>query len=135
MIVLDCSAALEIAKNTEIGQALLGLVAPEEEIIAPSLFMAEITNAAWKHVHAGVLDEAHARELMEDALALPDRFVPMDNLLMESYAEGVALDHSAYDMLYLVLARRKGATLFTCDKKLQQCCAKRNVNCVEDVAF
>lgn len=130
MIVLDTSAALEIAKQTDKGRAFQGLLKPEEEIIAPVLFAAEATNAAWKHVRAGVLDADAARHLMEDALAIPDRFVSIEDLLAEAYAEAVALDHSAYDMLYLVLARRNAAILLTCDKKLKECCTKRNVDCV-----
>lgn len=133
MIVLDTSVALEIAKQTETGCAFQGLLQPEEEIIAPVLFAAEATNAAWKHVHAGVLDADAARHLMEDTLAIPDRFAHIEDLLAEAYAEAVALDHSVYDMLYLVLARRNAATLFTCDKKLRECCVIRNVDCTGEV--
>lgn len=133
MIVLDASAALEIAKQTDRGCAFQGLIKPEEEIVAPVLFAIEVTNAAWKHVHAGLLGADAARHLMEDALAIPDRFVNIEDLLPEAYAEAVALDHSSYDTLYLVLARRNAATLFTCDKKLQECCITRNVDCVWEV--
>ena len=135
MIVIDCSTALEIAKQTDRGRAFQEFITPEEEVIAPVLFAAEVTNAAWKHVHAGLLDETLARNLVEDALALPDRLVPLEDLLVEAYTEGNALDHSVYDMLYLVLARRNAATLFTCDRKLQECCLTRNIDCVVEVAL
>ena len=135
MIVLDSSAALEIAKDTEVGHAFQNLMLPDEEVIAPTLFSIEVANAAWKHVHAGLLDTSDAITLRDDALALPDRLLPVDDLLIEAYEEGVTLDHSIYDMLYLVLARRYAATLFTCDIKLQSCCAKRNVNCAEEITM
>lgn len=133
MIVLDCSAALEIAKSTKKGLAYWKMMDPAEEVIAPSLFTTEVANAAWKHVHAGVLDTAAAMQLMQDALAIPDRLVPAEQLLVEAFAEGTALGCGVYDMVYLVLARRKAATLLTCDERLQDRCAKRAVSCVVEV--
>ena len=130
MIVLDSSAALEIAKLSEKGRAFQQLLAPKEEAIAPTLFTAEVANAAWKYVHANILDTAQAKQLLEDALSLPDGFIPVEDLVVEAYTEAAALGHSAYDMVYLVLARRNAATLFTCDRRLQECCQKRNVECV-----
>lgn len=135
MIVLDASAALEIAKGTPKGKMLGQLMLPEEKAIAPALFEIEVANAAWKYVHAGMLDTAQARCLLDDALALPDELVPTEDLIVEAYAESVALDHSVYDMAYLVLARRNAATLFTCDAKLQECCLARDVSCIADVAL
>ena len=135
MIVLDCSAAIEIAKGSDRGRALQKLLVAEEEAIAPYLFTVEVANTTWKHVHVGVLETAQAKLLMEDALSLPDRFFPTEDLLAEAFAESVALGHSTYDMAYLVLARRHAATLFTCDKKLQECCVKRNVDCVVETSL
>ena len=37
--------------------------------------------------------------------------------------EAMRLDHPVYGLLYFVLARREGATLFTLDQKLQGLCA------------
>ena len=48
----------------------------------------------------------------------------------EKSNEAVRLNHSAYDMLHLVLARRTGSTLFTLDKKLQEACIETGVDCV-----
>ena len=130
MIVLDCSAALEIAQNTPLGQALRAHILPDEEIISPSLFCAEAANASWKYVHAGLVQAARAKQLMQDSLALVDRFVPLEDLVIEAFAEAARQDHSVYDMTYLVLTRRNDATLMTCDKKLQELCLNSGVNCV-----
>ena len=135
MIVLDCSAALAIAQNTEAGRAFRKLIEPQELLAAPSLFTAEAANAAWKYVHAGIHSAEHAREMMRNALALVDRFTPMEDLVEEAFAAAAQLDCSVYDMAYLVLARRNAATLMTCDKKLQQACISAMVPCVESVAF
>ncbi|MBQ9002724.1 MAG: type II toxin-antitoxin system VapC family toxin [Eggerthellaceae bacterium] len=40
------------------------------------------------------------------------------------------LGHSVYDLLYFVLARRKGIALLTADKKLARLCEENGVECV-----
>ena len=133
MIVLDCSAGMEIALGTDEGRALRTLLLPEEEVIAPSLYSIEAVNVAWKLVHRAVMEKNEAKGLIQDALALPDRLVPADDMLVEAFALAVSLDHSVYDMLYLVLARRNDATLMTGDKRLQALCLDAGVSCITDV--
>ena len=59
-----------------------------------------------------------------------DEFCGTKDLLREALIEAIRLDHPVYDLLYLVLARREGATLFTLDQKLQNLCLDNGVNCV-----
>lgn len=133
MIVLDCSAGMEIALGTDAGKALRTLFLPEEEVVAPSLYSVEVVNVAWKMVHREIMEKNEAKVLAQDALALPDRLVPADDMLTEAFALAVSLDHSVYDMLYLVLARRNDATLMTGDKRLQTLCLDSGVSCVTEV--
>ena len=135
MIVLDCSAALQIVKETELGKAFKSLFLLNEEVAAPELYALEVANAVWKYVHAGRMGVAEGRKMMEDALALPDRLHPVDELMDEIYTEGVALDLSVNDMAYMVLARRMGATLCTYDARLRECCAKRDVDHIVEMEF
>lgn len=135
MIVLDCSAAIAMARQTERGLALSALMRPNEEAIAPAWFRVEVRNAWWKFVHAGLLSESEAAERIRLCEDLVTRFVPVDNCLSEAFAEASRHDHPVYDMLYLCLARHNAATLFTTDKKLMQVCAEAKVNCVEEVDF
>ena len=128
MIVLDCCAAFQIVKENERGKAYKSLFLPDEEVVVPSLYSLEVANTVWKYVHAGILDADEGRAVMESALALED-------LMDEIYAESVALDHSVYDMAYLVLARRMGATLCTYDARLRSCCDKRDVDHIVEVEF
>ena len=132
MIVLDCCAAIEIARRTEIGLAYKNLFFSDEEIIAPSLYQAEVVNVAWKYVHGKALSRTTAHEVMETALALPNRYIPIDDLMVEAFSQGVILDHSIYDMIYMILARRNGATLVTVDKHLQSLCLDNGVDCIID---
>ena len=135
MIVLDCSAVFQIVKENERGKAYKSLFLPDEEVVAPSLYSLEVANTVWKYVHAGILNADEGRAVMTSALALPDRIIPVEDLMDEIYAESVALDHSVYDMAYLVLARRMGATLCTYDARLRACCDKRDVDHIVEVEF
>ena len=135
MIVLDCSAGLEIAQNTPTGQGFRGLFDTDEEVVAPDLYRVEAANAAWKYAHAGVLGQDAARELLEDSLALPDRFVSQGDMMAEAFALAVKTDHSVYDMVYLVVARRNAATVVTCDRKLEEVCLSEGVDCIVHADF
>lgn len=44
--------------------------------------------------------------------------------------ESLRLGHSSYDLFYLVLARRTGATLFTLDKKMQELALDAGINSI-----
>ena len=130
MIVLDVNAAIAMLFNTEEGGALLWLKLESEETIAPSLFFAELAHVLPKYSRQQGFTPEEARDLAVDAAALVDRFVDDSELWMEAMGEAMRLGHSSYDMFYLVLARRQGATLFTLDRKLQRLCAKAGVSCV-----
>ncbi|MDO4501789.1 MAG: type II toxin-antitoxin system VapC family toxin [Coriobacteriia bacterium] len=135
MIVLDCSAAIAIVQRTEQGAALRKLIDPGEKVIAPSLFTTEVANVAWKYVHADMVTASRAKQMTADALALVDEYVPVESLIEESFATAIHLDHSVYDITYLVLARRNAAIMMTCDLKLQRLCEDAGVSCIAEVAL
>lgn len=114
----------------DVGDALTLLHDEDEEIVAPTLFAAEVCHALSKYVHGGYMEVRDAVDCGRDALSLVDRFVDDGVLWVESLSEAVRLDHSSYDMFYLLLARRECATLFTLDRKLQDLSSRCGVNCV-----
>lgn len=131
MIVLDASAAVDMARKTPEGLALGQLLLDGEEIMTQGLFPSEVSNAFWKYKHAGLLSEDEVQAFVKEATSLVDELCDVDGLLSEALSEAMRLDHPVYDMLYFVLARRNAATLFTLDKKLQRLCRENGVNCVE----
>lgn len=135
MIVLDCSAAVDIVNETPRGIGLKALIDPSEPIIGPEWFRVEVRNAFWKYIHAGLMTEEEAATRIDQAESLITDYVPCDPYLIEAFAEAVNYDHSVYDMLYLCLTRRNAATLFTLDRKLVDVCIEARVNCVEEVDF
>lgn len=133
MMVLDCSAAVHIARRTELGESFSWLMGLDPECsIAPELFLAEVGNAFWKYAKAGACGAIEMRSYIRKAAALVDELVPMDELFVEASSEALRLDHSVYDMLYFVLARRNGATLVTADKGLNSLCEREGVACFHE---
>lgn len=133
MIVLDCSAAVDMARGTSEGKALMSLMLPEEEVIAPHLLQCEAANAFWKYVHAGKMSKEEALDYLSNALSLVTEYRDMRALLPEVFAESIRLDHPAYDLFYFVFARRNDATMFTLDKKLIALCEEHGVDCMHPV--
>lgn len=135
MIVLDSSAAIEIALDTVEGRALRGLWCVDERVVSVPLFQSEVTNAFWKYVRVGVMRREEATRRLSIALSLVDEYADALDLASEVLAESVRLGHPAYDITYLVLARRSGGTLFSCDKKLVKLCEENGVDYIhtEDV--
>lgn len=130
MIVMDVSAALEICFGNTYGQALALLSNADEMVMAPQLFYSEVTHALTKYVKGGYLPQNEALQCGKDAIDLIDEFYPDSDLWIEAMTEAVRLHHSSYDLFYMILARRTGATLFTLDQKLQTLCLENGVNCL-----
>lgn len=133
MIILDCSAAVEMVQETPRGFGFEALILKDERIVASDLFRAEVRNAFWKYVHAGVMTVDEAEERIDSAIDLVDEFVPLEENAAESFVEAARQGHPVYDLFYVTLVRRKAATLFTADKKLVALCERMGVNCVCEV--
>ena len=65
---------------------------------------------------------------IDNIVSLPDEYVNELDLFRESFKLGCMMDHSIYDMIYLVLARRNNATLLTIDQRLVASAEKTGVN-------
>ncbi len=116
--VIDTSAAVEIALNKEKAETFKTVIAESEVVLAPDLYVSEVTNVFWKYRRLTEITDAQCREAIHICLEMVDDFVSTKNLWREVFTQSVASGHSAYDIFYLVTARRNGAQLLTCDKKL-----------------
>lgn len=135
MIVLDACAAMGMALGTKEGHALRQLMLEGEETAAPSLFAEELVHALVEYVTAGTYTRDQAQAAFDGMIALVDCVVDTGELAKEVLDESLRTGHSSYDLFYMVLARRNGATLFTLDSKLQALCHANGVNCVAKVSF
>ena len=135
MIVLDCSAAVNIARKTLEGKALHALMLEGETTISSELLPIEAASAFRKYVRANALDEDTAKAYLIATVALVDEFVPIQENYIEAFHESLRLKHSVYDMLYFTLARRNAATLVTLDAKLMGLCDEQGVDCIQEIDF
>ena len=133
MMVLDASAAINAASieiDDSASEELVELL-DRERFIAPRIFGLEAANSAWKYTHAGMFPECKTSQMVAVAVAHIDQFYDDEDLVGEAFSEAVRLNHPVYDMLYFVLARRKGARLFTADKRLARLCEDNGVECIQ----
>lgn len=117
-LVIATSVALRWFVEAAGSDAAIALLGSDEPLVAPDLVVAEITNAAWKLVRAGEINEEHGRRI---AAAVPSSFAALvGSPLLASRAYELArdLDHPVYDCLYLALAERDATRVITADKRL-----------------
>jgi predicted nucleic acid-binding protein len=127
IVVLDVSAAIEIILQKDKQEKFNKIYKNGTWIIAPDLFIAEITNVLWKYYKAKVLSHEDCVQYVQDGIDMIDDFIDARDLWKESLAEGIKNNHSIYDMYYSVLARRNDAILITNDGPLAEICKKLNI--------
>ncbi len=116
--ILDASAAVHLVLNQEHAPRLAAKLEEVVVVTAPDLFCSEVANALWKYVKAGELSPDLAIPRLEEGLALVDSLIPERLLAPEALVAAIRLQHSVYDMMYAVLARRSGAIVITMDRPL-----------------
>lgn len=130
MVVLDASAAIDAVRNGTQSPVFTYLMKSGEETVAPEFFCLEAAQAAWKYVRAGQLEKSDAQAMLGDSIGLVEVFYADAELIREAFTEAIRTDHSLYDMLYFVLARRTASPLLTCDHQLAKICEQNNISCV-----
>lgn len=116
-LVLATSAAANIVLRTDRAPALIDVLARSDTVCAPTLYHSEMANTLWKYVRAGDLDKDTALTRYEEAVGLIDVFETDEQLATEALSTAVRYDHSVYDMLFVILARRYGCKVLTVDKR------------------
>ncbi len=128
IVVLDVSAAIEILFQKAKQEKFNDIYKKGTWIIAPDVFIAEITNVLWKYYKAKVLSHEDCIQYVQDGIDMIDDFIDARELWKESLAEGIRNNHSIYDMYYSVLARRNDAVLITNNGPLAEICKKLNID-------
>lgn len=96
------------------------------EALAPTLVLAELGNAFWKYVRAGLIDVEEACSVV-GSVAGRLELIPDAELIEAAQRLSVDLDHPVYDCLYLALARRENLPLVTVDNRLATRAAEAKV--------
>ena len=125
--VLDVSGAIEIVLNRDKAERFNKEVKGSSWVIAPDLFISEMSNVLWKYYKAKLISHNECIEYVEEGIKLIDDFADAKDLWKEALGEGIRNKHSIYDMFYAVLARRNDALLITNDGPLAEVCKKTKI--------
>jgi predicted nucleic acid-binding protein len=130
-IVIDASTAvaLVIGRHPD-AEGALAVLDAADTVLAPRLYWTEVANALWKYARDSKLPEGVALSYLEEATGLVQEPIDDELLSTEALVAAIRFDHPVYDALYAVLARRRGATVITLDRKLRSLLAKMRVDAI-----
>jgi predicted nucleic acid-binding protein len=127
IVTIDVSGAAQILLKTEKALKFKEAVDNATAVIAPDLFIPELTNTLWKYQRAKIFSEDECLQYIERGIKLIDNFVDSKDFWKEAFGEGVRNSHSIYDIYYAVIARRNDGVLITNDGDLAKICKKLSI--------
>jgi predicted nucleic acid-binding protein len=126
-IILDVSAAIQIILKKEKADFFNEWYKKANWIVAPDLYITELTNVLWKYYKAKIFDHNECKDYVQDGIDLIDDYFESKEIWKEVLGESIKNNHSAYDMFYAILARRNDGVLLTNDSKLIKICKEINI--------
>ncbi len=88
------------------------------ELLAPSLFIAEVANALSKGERQRLIPSGHARLFFADILRTSPLLHAYEPLLDRAFVISSQTRSALYDCLYVALAERESCALLTADDRL-----------------
>lgn len=123
-LVLDCSAVMALfvqeSYTPQAEKILQDAFRNKTELLVPDLTFVECANVMWKYVRKGLSQVDKAQEVLRRVSELPLSSVPTRALFDEALGAAVKLGITAYDAVYVVLARKTGSDFITGDKRLKR---------------
>jgi predicted nucleic acid-binding protein len=114
--VVDASVAIKwVVDEPGTEHALL---LRRDSLAAPDLLVPECANILWKKVRRKELSEVEAMLAARLIARAEVQLEPMRRLLEPATKLAIALDHPAYDCIYLALAEAMSCALVTADEQL-----------------
>jgi predicted nucleic acid-binding protein len=126
-VVLDASAALEVAFNRNHAGEISAHLDAADEVLAPDLFVPEVVNAIWKLHHFGNLSLSACDGALEVILEFVDTLVSCKELYREAFLLSRTTRRPAYDIFYLALASREDGALLTLDSALRKKAVRQRI--------
>lgn len=130
-IVLDASAAISLVLEKSFHESLLDTIKEAERVIAPNLYCAEVGSSLWKYRSLELVDLTEMLKRYQQAISYIDEFFSIEKLTPAALRRAHQLNHSIYDMYYLVLADAYDAHLVTMDKRLVKLAQEQGIRHME----
>jgi predicted nucleic acid-binding protein len=127
---IDVRGAMEILLQKEKADKFSKVLQEAALVIAPDLYISELTNTFWKYHRANILTKDQCVQYIKDGISYVDKFIDSKELWQEAFSEGINNNHSIYDMIYMVAARRNDGILITNDSVLATICKNNNIRVV-----
>jgi predicted nucleic acid-binding protein len=124
---IDVCGAMEILLQKEKAEKFSKVLQEATLVIAPDVYISELTNTLWKYGRENILTKDECVQYLKDGINYVDKFINSKKLWQEAFSEGIHNNHSIYDMLYMVVARRNGGILITNDSVLATICQNNNI--------
>ncbi|MGH2586569.1 MAG: type II toxin-antitoxin system VapC family toxin [Dehalococcoidia bacterium] len=135
---VDASIAVKWYFREEHREAALRLLDEQHTLLAPDLLIAEFANVAWKHVRRGNATVAEARSALNRLLIVPLTLYAARIVMPAAFDIACETGCTAYDSIYLALARVQGCQLVTADRRffnaMQATPYEKTMLWVEDVS-
>jgi predicted nucleic acid-binding protein len=132
IVVLDASAAIKIIFQQTSIKYLSDYLKKADWVIAPDIFVSEVTNVFWKYHQFEDLPLDISENFMNKSIKLIDDFIDAGDLYQEAFSLSCQINHSVYDSMYLICARRNNAIFVSADKKLNKIAQKHVIKIVEN---
>jgi len=132
IIVLDASAAIEIALNNVKSTNYRILLKESDLVIAPDTFPSEITNVFWKYAYFSNMPTEKCEKGIEYCNDLIDDYIETRTICREVFAESIKNKHPSYDLFYLILARRHNAAILSKDKKMNKIAKELRIRILDE---
>ncbi len=122
-LVVDASVAIKWVVQ-ESGSFEADALIKEQPLIAPDFLLLECANVLAQHERRGALQRDDADARLGRIGTLGVRLYPTRDFVREAHRLAVTLRQSAYDCLYLALAREQGVRLVTADIRFAEAAEK-----------
>lgn len=116
--VIDANIAVALMLDLAYSDRAREAAGRAQSMIAPDLIIHETANTLWKIATAQPGLFKQCNDILEKLPLLFDHIEDGRYLAQDAYALAISLKHPAYDCFYIALARKRGATLVTADKRL-----------------
>ncbi|MBW4439228.1 MAG: type II toxin-antitoxin system VapC family toxin [Pleurocapsa minor GSE-CHR-MK-17-07R] len=121
IIVVDASIIIEtLVSGQFVGfteNAIFGDLSPEFSAVTPQFALLEGANVLWKYIGRGLISSEQGFALFEQLIQIPVDIVSIDEVFAQAFEIGTQNRLAIYDSVYIALAQRLNAPLYTLDAR------------------